>query len=136
MKKLTVIGIVVALVFGGCTLFPTVTFDDAKGEWDFPDTTFNNSPITSIHLSVMGENQAACRIDLSWNNFDNFYYGDGTMNGNVFTGEYNVGGNSPDTTTYSITVTFSLSGSTLKAVFNGQGPLNGLILEHGVKAAT
>ena len=57
------------------------------------------------------------------------------MNGNVFTGEYKVGGNSSDTT-YSITVTFSLSGSTLKAVFNGQGPLNGLILEHGVKAAT
>jgi hypothetical protein len=58
------------------------------------------------------------------------------MNGNVFTGEYNVGGNSSDTTTYCITVIFSLSSSTLKAVFSGQAPLNGLVLEHGVKATS
>lgn len=76
------------------------------------------------------EGESEYRIDLSWNNFENFYYGDGTLSNNIFTGHYRVGGDS-DITEYSITVTFSLSNETLKAVFSGTGPLNGLVLEHG-----
>ena len=37
--------------------------------------------------------------------------------------------------TQAITVTFSLSNDQLKAVFEGEGPLNGLILEHGTPPA-
>jgi len=105
---------------------------DIKGEWDFPDTEFNDSTITAIHLSLMdpGEGETEYRIDLSWNNFDNFYYGEGTMSGNIFNGHYQVGGG--DDTEYPISVTFSLSDDNkLRAVFDGEGPLDGLILEHG-----
>lgn len=139
MKKMIVAGILVALVFGGCNLFPSITFDDIKGEWDFPATVFNNETISSIHLSLMDPNpgSGAYKVDLSWNDFNNFYYGDGTMNGNVFTGTYYVGGDLADPPTqYSITITFSLNDNKLKAIFKGQGPLDGLILEHGVKATT
>jgi len=56
------------------------------------------------------------------------------MDGNVFTGHYLVGGDE-NVTEYSITVTFSLSDDNkLKAVFDGEGPLDGLILEHGTLA--
>jgi hypothetical protein len=133
MRRAVVFVIVSSLlVLAGCELFPTISWDDIKGEWDFPDTEFNNSTITTIHLSLMdpGEGESEYKIDLSWNNFNNFYYGEGTINNNVFTGHYQVGGGS-DTTQYSVTVTFSLSNNQLKAIFDGEGPLDGLILEHG-----
>jgi len=123
------------LALAGCELFPTISWEDIKGEWDFPDTEFNDSTITAIHLSLMdpAEGETEYGIDLSWNNFDNFYYGGGTMDGNVFTGHYLVGGG--DDTEYPISVTFSLSDDNkLKAVFDGEGPLDGLILEHGTLA--
>ncbi len=132
MKRFVLFGFLAVLLVAGCELFPNITWEDIKGEWDFPDTTFNDSTIKSIHLSLMdpGEGESEYRIDLSWNNFDNFYYGGGTVSNNVFTGHYQVGG-SDSTDEYSITVTFSLKDDQLKAVFSGEGPLDGLILEHG-----
>ncbi len=132
MKRFVLFGFLAVLLVAGCELFPNITWEDIKGEWDFPDTTFNDSTIKSIHLSLMdpGEGESEYRIDLSWNNFDNFYYGGGTVSNNVFTGHYQVGG-SDSTDEYSITVTFSLKDDQLKAVFSGEGPLNGLVLEHG-----
>ncbi|MGB9685448.1 MAG: hypothetical protein ACPLYX_03000 [Rectinema subterraneum] len=139
MRKVVLfVGLTALLVLAGCELFPNVnlTWDDIKGEWDFPDTTFNNSLITAIHLSLLGpfEGEQQYHIDLSWNNFSNFYYGGGSIDKNVFTGTYSVRGDTSDPPVeYAITVTFSLDTSKLKAVFSGQGPLNGLILEHGTK---
>jgi len=135
MKKAVVSVIVLSLlVLAGCELFPTISWEDIKGEWDFPDTEFNDSTIRAIHLSLMdpAEGESEYMIDLGWDVGDlNFWYhGHGTMSGNIFNGHYLVGG--PDTTEYSITVTFSLSDDNkLRAVFDGEGPLDGLILEHG-----
>lgn len=143
MKKLLIIGILVALAFWGCDLFPKLTINDILGEWDFPDTIFNNQTIQTIHLSVLDNdlNDNECGIDLSWNNSNNFYWGSGTMKGNVFTGTYSYNITDPETNetiaqgdNQPITVTFSLNNNQLKAVFKGEGPLNGLILEHGTKA--
>ncbi|MEN6296768.1 MAG: hypothetical protein ABFC92_02330 [Rectinema sp.] len=132
MKRFVLFGFLAVLLVAGCELFPNITWEDIKGEWDFPDTTFNDSTIKSIHLSLMdpGEGESEYRIDLSWNDWENFYYGGGTISNNVFTGHYQVGG-SDSTDEYSITVTFSLKDDQLKAVFSGEGPLNGLVLEHG-----
>jgi hypothetical protein len=132
MKKFALVGFLAVVLVAGCELFPSISWEDIRGEWDFANTEFNDSTITTIHLSLMdpAEGESKYRIDLSWNNFENFYYGDGTLSNNIFTGHYQVGGD-PDTTEYSITVTFSLSNETLKAVFSGTGPLNGLVLEHG-----
>jgi len=132
MKRFVLFGVLAVLLVAGGELFPNITWEDIKGEWDFPDTTFNDSTIKSIHLSLMdpGEGESEYRIDLSWNDGDNFYYGGGTISNNVFTGHYQVGG-SDSTDEYSITVTFSLKDDQLKAVFSGEGPLNGLVLEHG-----
>lgn len=133
MKKAVVSIIVLSLLaLAGCELFPTMSWDDIKGEWYFTNTEFNDSTITAIHLSLMDpeEGESEIRvIDLHLD--DTLYYGEGTMSGNVFTGFYDAG--SP--TEYPITVTFSLSDNELKAVFDGEGPLDGLILEHGTLAS-
>jgi len=134
MKKFALFGFLIVLLVAGCELFPNISWEDIKGEWDFPDTEFNSSTITTIHLSLMdpSEGDSEYRVDLSWNNYENFYYGGGSVSSNVFTGTYQVGGD-PSSTEYSITVTFSLSDDALKAVFSGEGPLDGLILEHGTQ---
>ncbi|SLM17605.1 conserved hypothetical protein [uncultured spirochete] len=135
MKRFVLFGFLAVLLVAGCELFPNITWEDIKGEWDFPDTTFNDSTIKSIHLSLMdpGEGESEYRIDLSWENGDNYllHYGEGSMDKNVFSGTYNLGGDYTDSTTYSVTVTFTLNNDQLKAVFTGTGPLNGLVLEHG-----
>lgn len=133
MKKAVVSIIVLSLLaLAGCELFPTISWEDIKGEWDFPDTEFNDSTITAIYLSLMDPEEGDSEIrviDLHLD--DELYYGDGTMDGNIFTGHYLVGGD-VNVTEYSISVTFSLSDDNkLKAVFDGEGPLDGLILEHG-----
>lgn len=94
---------------------------------------FNNAQTGAVHLSVLPQDeQGNIHIDLSWNDFANFYFGFGTMNGNTFAGTYDVGNDDVENA-YSITVTFSLKNNKLKAVFSGHGPLNGLTLENGVK---
>lgn len=144
MKRILMVGLLVALALGACDLFPNLSFDAIKGEWDFPDTTFNSQTIKTIHLSLMDPMVGSDKIgvDLSWNDFNNFHYGNGTMKGNVFTGIYSYNIYDPATsdlissgTDQAITVTFSLSNDQLKAVFEGEGPLNGLILEHGTQPA-
>ena len=132
MKKAVVSIIVLSLLaLAGCELFPTMSWDDIKGEWDFPNTEFNDSTITAIRLSLMDPEEGDSEIrviDLHLD--DTLYYGEGTMSGNIFNGHYQVGGG--DDTEYSISVTFSLSDDNkLRAVFDGEGPLDGLILEHG-----
>jgi len=70
MKKAVVSIIVLSLLaLAGCELFPTISWEDIKGEWDFPDTVFNGSTITAIHLSLMDpfEGESEYRIDLGWN---------------------------------------------------------------------
>ena len=136
MKKAVVSIIVLSLLaLAGCELFPTMSWEDIKGEWDFPDTVFNGNTITAIHLSLMDpfEGESEYVIDLGWNVDEALFWypGHGTMSGNVFDGSYDGGGS----TEYSITVTFSLSDDELKAVFDGEGPLDGLILEHGTLAS-
>lgn len=136
-RKMVLAGIVLTaiLVLAGCDLFPNVKYEDIQGEWDFPSVLFNNAQTGAVHLSVLPKDeQGNIHIDLSWNDFANFYFGFGTMNGNTFSGTYNVGNDDVEDT-YSITVTFSLKNDKLKAVFSGQGPLNGLTLENGVQAA-
>ncbi|MCX8014170.1 MAG: hypothetical protein N3A02_07770 [Rectinema sp.] len=135
-KSVLIIALLAIAILSGCelfaSLFPGVTYDDLVGEWDFPSVMFNNAQTGAVHLSVLpkGEDDTI-GIDLSWNEFANFYYGDGTMDGNKFEGTYDEG-NDDTINEYSITVTFSLKNDKLKAVFSGQGPLNGLVLENGV----
>ncbi|MFZ2636950.1 MAG: hypothetical protein WAX33_11515 [Rectinemataceae bacterium] len=135
MKKSTaLIALAVASLFAitlvGCVLNPTVTYEDIQGEWDFFDVVFNSSSIGDVHLSVLPPSDGVARIDLFWNDGDNFYYGDGTMDGDTFSGAYNIGGDLSETS-YAITTAFSMSGDKLKAEFVGDGPLDGLVLEAG-----
>jgi hypothetical protein len=136
MKRFVLFGFLAVLLVAGCELFPNITWEDIKGEWDFPDTTFNDSTIKSIHLSLMepGEGESEYRIDLGWDSGETHYwfFGSGSMEKNTFKGTYHHNsGDSSDPTLYNVTVTFSLSNNKLKAVFSGEGPLDGLILEHG-----
>jgi hypothetical protein len=86
MKRFVLFGFLAVLLVAGCELFPNITWEDIKGEWDFPDTTFNDSTIKSIHLSLMdpGEGESEYRIDLSWKmGITIFCIGEGTMDKNV-----------------------------------------------------
>jgi len=130
MKKSLMFCFLIALMLAGCDLFPSMTVEDIQGEWDFPSVTFNDSSTGPVHLSVLEPDGDLIGIDLMWNDGANFYYGDGTMDGNTYTGTYDVGGDSVEDN-YAITVKFSLSGDMLKAAFSGEGPLNGLVLEGG-----
>jgi hypothetical protein len=73
MKKFALVGFLAVVLVAGCELFPSISWEDIRGEWDFANTEFNDSTITTIHLSLMdpAEGESKYRIDLSWNNFDN-----------------------------------------------------------------
>ena len=131
-RKYSIIAIIsiTFFVLTACDLGSNLTYEDIQGEWDFPSVTFNNAATGPVHLSVLDPVGTQIGIDLWWNDYDNFYYGDGTMDGNTFTGTYDVGGDS-ETDAYTIVVKFSMVGDKLKASFSGQGPLNGLVLESG-----
>jgi len=71
-----------------------ITIDDAKGEWDFEYVYLNNTMYEHAHLSVLPptEEWPYTAVDLHFGHEDPydgpFYMGDGTMEGNKFTGTY------------------------------------------------
>lgn len=135
-NSIITIVLVVVIVLASCSLFPgsNLTFDDIKGEWDFPNT----ATISDVHLSLMEPS----KIDLGWSDSTYSYWcwtDDGIMNGATISGtysynKYDKSSNLVDSSSnLSFSVTFSLNDGKLKAVFSGTGPIQGLVLEYGTK---
>lgn len=139
MKRLFgVIFILVVALFVGCDL-NTLTYEDMLGEWDFPDGS---------HVSVMTDSSDASIKKLDIDFFDPstteyFCYGDGTANGNTYTGTYNYNKNDvtdPSNPVFiasgsniAITITLSLQNNMLKVVCTGPSPLGGHTFTSGTK---
>jgi len=137
MKKILALTMLASLLIVGCDLFPNITYNDIKGEWDFSDRTIKGKAATNVHLSVL-ENEAW--FDLGWDTSENSYWisCEGTMDKNVFTGTYDAWDNAPDPSIQiedgsAIVITFSLIDDLLTAEFEGEGLLDGVILTEGVK---
>jgi hypothetical protein len=137
MKKFLVFAVVVGLLITSCDLFPNISYDDIKGEWDFPDRTIQGKAATDVHLSVL---DTEAWFDLGWNTSENSYWisCEGTMNKNVFTGTYDAWDNAPNPSIQiddgsAIVITFSLIDDLLIAEFEGEGLLDGVTLSEGVK---
>jgi hypothetical protein len=92
-----------------------------------------------VHLSIVPptEEWPYVAVDLHLGHEDAFdgpfYIGDGTMEGNKFTGDY-IQQVPYDDTEYDLTVTFSLLDGQLRAELNTTGPLEGLVLKYGIKS--
>ncbi len=134
MKRFLLFGLLVAIMLVGCDLFPSIGFDDVKGEWDFSDVKVNDISYENVHLSILEGHEEGYTVGVDLHLGDElFYYGDGNMDGNKYTGYYKIGGDTTEAS-YQITVVFSLKDDRLKAIFDGKGPLDGLILEHGTRS--
>ena len=133
MKKLLIAGLLSVLMFAGCEILQNISLDDITGTWkNFESADLNDTPINDLEIYLFKHDQDdGCGMDISWNDSANFYYGDGTLNNNVYTGTYMIGG-SQDMTKYNITATISLSkDNKLSIDFVGDLPLNGLSGENG-----
>lgn len=132
MKKLLIAGLLSVLMFAGCEILQNISFNDVSGQWKFDNTVINNHS-TTAYIFVTGDTDD-CRFDVWWEDENNqevsFYANSGSMDGAKLTGTYHSG--SDANTIYPITINFSLSGEKLKAVFSGQGSLDGLTFENGV----
>ena len=124
------------LLFSACSLYPDLTFEDIKGEWELDsEIVFNNYHLSSIHLSIV-EMDGDRWWDLGWtsNGWIDWFSSStdediGEFEGNVYKGKY-VYWQESEQVKHDITVTFSLSNDgLLTAEFVGDGPLNGLVLQ-------
>jgi len=124
------------LLFSACSLYPDLTFEDIKGEWELDsEIVFNNYGLSSIHLSIV-EMDGDRWWDLGWtsNGWIDLFSSStdediGEFEGNVYRGKY-VYWQESEQVQHNITVTFSLSNDgLLTAEFVGDGPLDGLVLQ-------
>ncbi len=142
MKKawLLVIALAMVALMGSCDLFGTIKAADILGEWEFLQVTdIKGTEVFNVHLSVMAdESGKIVMLDLGWDIHDGEdllirWHGlDGTFSGKKFTGTYKafyLGD-----TEYNIEVTFSYKNGEIGIACKGEGPLNGVTLEHGTKA--
>lgn len=124
------------LLFSACSLYPDLTFEDIKGEWELDsEIVFNNYHLNSIHLSIVEKDgdrwwdlglTSDDRIDSFSSSTDEDI---GEFEGNVYRGKY-VYWQESEQVQHNITVTFSLSNDgLLTAEFEGDGPLDGLVLQ-------
>jgi hypothetical protein len=119
-----------------------ITIDDVAGEWDFENVKIGEETYEYAHLSIVPptpeEDLLDVGVDLHLGHDDTydgpFYIGDGTMEGNKFTGKYFQQAPSSDNAEYDLTVTFSLLNEELRAEFDTTGPLKGLVLKYGIKS--
>ena len=128
--------LLLVLLLSACSLFPNLSFEDIKGEWELDsEIVFNNYGLSSIHLSIV-EMDGDRWWDLGWtsNGWIDWFSSStdediGEFEGNVYRGKY-VYWQESEQVQHNITVTFSLSNDgLLTAEFVGDGPLNGLVLQ-------
>jgi len=138
--------VVAAIVLAGCPVNPpnsentNITIDNVKGEWKFENVNVGSTNYPHAHLSLLAYSGGAATIALSLGQSNAYdgpsYIATGTMSKNVFTGTYVQQANtksSKQLEVYSLTITFALVDSQLKATFAGDGPLNQVVLENGAK---
>ncbi len=128
--------IVLLVVLTGCDEKITYSYEDLKGEWDFPGAT---------HVSVMqsDDNPSVKMLDIRWQEgtIEYFVMADGTASGATFTGTYAYNATDitdPDNQVFlyyygddvsephkNISITLTLEDDKLKAVCTGDAPLGG-----------
>lgn len=119
-----------------CELAPELTFDDIKGEWDFPDGT---------HLSVMGT-ASAPMWDYGFKDATKNYWTwihSGSFSGTTFTGTYGYnatfiegGADAGSGLNIPMSAVFSLADGRLRVVFTtAEGPYKDKIIEKGTRSA-
>jgi len=119
-----------------------ITIDDVKGEWDFENVEIGTTTYEHVHLSILPPTTEwpNVAVDLHLGHDDAydgpFYMGYGTMEGNKFTGKYiqQISDDNTDNTEYAFIVSFSLLDEKLRAEFDAEGPLKGLVLKYGIKS--
>lgn len=108
-----------------------IAIEDVAGEWDFENVKIGEETYEYAHLSIV-----PLGFDLHLGHEDAFdgpfYIGDGTMEGNKFTGTYHDQYDYENK--YDLTVTLSLLDGKLRAELNTTGPLEGLVLKYGIKS--
>lgn len=138
MKRIFLALLISALliVLAGCDEKITYTYEDLRGEWDFPGAT---------HVSVMqsDDDPSVKMLDIRWQEgtIEYFVMADGTASGATFTGTYAY--NTTDVTDpenqvfldyygddenepyKNISITLTLEDDKLKAVCTGDDPLGG-----------
>ncbi|HOM93237.1 MAG TPA: hypothetical protein PKX66_08730 [Rectinema sp.] len=138
--------LLLVLLLSACSLFPNLSFEDIKGEWELDsEIVFNTYHLSSIHLSILEDDESGKKWwDLGWESddfIDWFSSSDSEdalseFEGNVYKGHY-VYWQEGEQVSHNITVTFTLSNDgRLTAEFVGDGPLDGLILEQLQKIET
>jgi len=140
MKRKTmpilVASLVLVLLFSGCDLFMKLAFDDIKGEWDFPDANVKGTPAEALHVSVMGDSEEDMMLDIRYerNGGANTYLAacGGSLEGKTFTGIYTAWSEAGEVDTEeSITVTIELKDDKLSIECEGEGNLDGVVMEGG-----
>lgn len=142
MKKagLLVIALAMVALLGSCDLFGTVKAEDILGEWEFLQVNeIKNTEVFNVHLSVMADESGKIgMLDIGWDVHDGEdllirWHGlNGTFSGKKFTGTYQAF--YLDETEYNIEVTFTYKNGEIGIACKGEGPPDGITLEHGTKA--
>ena len=142
MKKAVLLVIALSMVafLGSCDLLGIIKAEDILGEWEFPHVNeIKGTEVSNVHLSVMDDEFGAIdKLDLGWDEQDGgdplnlLYTLDGTFSGKKFTGTYPA--SNLDDTEYDIEVTFSYKDGEIGIDCKGEGPLDGVTLDHGTKA--
>lgn len=142
MKKVAFVVVALAMIafLGSCELFGTVKAADILGEWEFRQVTeIKNTQVFNVHLSVMAdESENIAMMDIGWDvlndkNLDNRWHGlNGTFSGKKFIGTYKAFYSGD--TEYNIEVTFSYKNGEIGIACKGEGPLDGVTLDHGKRA--
>lgn len=142
MKKawFFVISLAIVVFLGSCDLLFTLQASDIFGEWDFRQTTtIKDVQVSNVHLSVMGDEEAGtiAMLDIGWDvddetNPTRWHGVGGSLHGKTFTGTYHAC--YLDDTEYNIEVTFSHNNGEIGIACKGEGPLDGVTLEHGTRA--
>lgn len=134
MKKSSLIVAVLAvfLLAAGCDILKVA---DILGEWDFLQITeIKGTAVYNVHASIMDDGK---KMDIGWDidGGDVRWHGlDGTLTKNKFTGTYEVFYLGPDAEHFNIEVTLSYENGKLKLEFEGEGPLDGVVLDNGTKS--
>ena len=144
MKKLTLIALLAVALLLGCELAMDLSIDDLEGTWKFGSKTIKGNAVDNITLFIIKIDDTTLAVDFWWTvpNGESSYLeyehtSNGTFSKNIFSAgsydSYGTGYNNITTTHSAIDVTFSIEGDKLSAVFSGDGPLNGIEIEGGVR---
>jgi len=126
------------LCFSGCDLFMKIDIEDILGEWAFADAAVKGAPAEALHVSVMDPDTSDpdMMVDVHFerNGGANTYHAacDGTLEGKTFTGTYTAWSEGGEVdTTKAITITFGMKDGKLSIECEGEGNLDGVIMEGG-----